>query len=100
MTMLNPGMRFEAGVPDTGTAIRIRLWADNTGQAKPNEPRAELLSLAIDGKPVQPSLVSTDTDRYAIYNVTIPEARTATAVVRTLSTGRELTISLKLTAES
>lgn len=100
MTVLKPGMRFEAGAPESGTTVRIRLWADNTGQAKPKEPRAELLSLSIDGKKVQPQSVSTDTDRYAIYNLADSSAHEATAAVRVLSTGRELTISLKLNAES
>jgi hypothetical protein len=99
MTVLKPGMRFETKAPDTGTAVRIRLWADNTGQAKPKEPRAELLRLAIDGKTVQPSLVSTDTDHYAIYHVADSSAHEATATVRVLSTGRELTISRKLKAD-
>jgi hypothetical protein len=99
MTVLKPGMRFETKAPDTGTAVRIRLWADNTGQAKPKEPRAELLRLAIDGKTVQPSLVSTETDHYAIYHVADSSAHEATATVRVLSTGRELTISRKLKAD-
>jgi hypothetical protein len=96
MTVLRPGMRFEAGAPEAGTAVRIRLWADNTGQARPKEARAELMALKIDGRTVEPKLVSTETDRYAIYNVTDRASRLATASVRILSTGRQITMRAAL----
>jgi hypothetical protein len=96
MTVLRPGMRFETDVPDAGTSVRIRLWADNTGQARPKEARADLLSLEVDGKKVQPQLVSTETDRYAIYHVADPAARRVTAMIRVLSTGRDSTMTASL----
>jgi hypothetical protein len=96
MTVLKPGMRFETGVPESGTAVRVRLWADNTGQARPKEARAELLALKIDGRAVEPKLVSTETDRYAIYPVADAQARLATAQIRVISTGQEIAMSASL----
>jgi hypothetical protein len=98
MTILSPGMRFETHTPHTGKSIRIRLWSDNTGHAKPMQPRAELVSLRIDGTSVHPRLITTDTDRYYIYE-SIPEgAQVASAVVRVLGTGEEITLRASLTA--
>jgi hypothetical protein len=96
MTVLKPGMPFETGVPESGAAMRIRMWADNTGQARPKEARAELLTLKIDGHTVEPKLVSTETDRYAIYHVADAQARLATAQIRIISTGQEITMSASL----
>lgn len=88
MTLLRPGMRFEVGVPETGLALRIRLWQQNTGQGLPREPRTELVSLQIDGSPVEPKVIETKADRYFLHWLEDkPGAHQAAARVRVLETG-------------
>jgi hypothetical protein len=89
MTVLRPGSPFEAGAPERGLAVRIRLWADNTGQGVPRTPRAELAALEVDGREVIPNAVSAQNDRYLIYAIPDAAARRATARVRALETGKE-----------
>jgi hypothetical protein len=89
-------MPFEAAVPAAGTNIRLRLWADHTGQAVPKEPRAELISLRVDDRVVKPAPVSTAHDRYWLYELQDSNARRVTAVVRVLATGKEVTLSTEL----
>jgi hypothetical protein len=85
VTVLRPGAKFEAGAPESGAAVRVRLWGDNNGQAVPGEARAELISLAVDGREVQPKLVEAAKDRYYLAHVD-GEGR-AVATVRVLATG-------------
>jgi hypothetical protein len=54
------------------------------------------MALKIDGRVVEPTLVSTETDRYTIYNVADEAARKAAADVRILSTGQQITMSASL----
>ncbi|HVX65086.1 MAG TPA: prenyltransferase/squalene oxidase repeat-containing protein, partial [Bryobacteraceae bacterium] len=96
LTVLKPEMPFETAVPAAGTNIRLRLWADHTGQAVPKEPRAELVSLRVDDRVVKPAPVSTAHDRYWLYELQDSNARRVTAVVRVLATGKEVTISTEL----
>lgn len=93
LTVLKPGMKFEAGVPQQGSALRLRLWADNTTQGAPKEPRVELVSFKIDGETVQPKLVSEKKDSYYIYGVTAPGKHRASARIRVRSTQKEHEIS-------
>jgi hypothetical protein len=67
--------------------VRVRLWGDNTGQGLPKEPRTELVSLEVDGKPAEPRAVSTKDDRYFIHQVSTPGSHHAVARVKILSNG-------------
>lgn len=68
LTLLRPGMLFEAGTPATGNpddlALRLRLWQDNSPQGHPLQPRTELKELRVDGKRVEPALQESKLDRY------------------------------------
>jgi hypothetical protein len=94
LTWLVPGTKFEAGVPETGVAVRVRLWQDNTGQGIPRAPRAELVELRINGGRVSPQLVETRNDRYFLAKAAA--TGDAEADVRLLDSGK--TISLRATA--
>lgn len=94
LVLLRPGMRFEAGVPAEGAALRLRLWQENTGQALPREPRAELVRLSIDGHAVEPKLVETRNDRYFLCPAAdTPGAHRAEAGIRLLASGRITTVT-------
>lgn len=94
LVLLRPGMRFEAGVPAAGAALRLRLWHENTGQALPREPRTELVRLRVDGAPVEPKLVETRSDRYFLCPA--PDtggAHRAEAEIRLLASGKITTVA-------
>lgn len=94
LTLLRPGMLFEAGAPEEGIALRLRVWQGNTGQALPREPRAELVLLRIDGVPVTPNLHESRNDRYFLYSIDDqPGAHRAEAQVRLIESGKVLTVS-------
>ncbi|MFN7939649.1 MAG: prenyltransferase/squalene oxidase repeat-containing protein [Bryobacteraceae bacterium] len=94
LVLLRPGMRFEAGVPEAGLALRLRLWHENTGQALPREPRAELLRMTVDGKSVSPVLRETRDDRFYLHPLAdTPGSHRAEAVVRELESGRTTTVA-------
>lgn len=96
LTVLRPGMRFEAAVPEQGLAIRLRLLGNNTGQGKPQEPLADLVSLEIDGARVEPHLVSTANDRYYLHTAMKASAREAVATVRLVDSGKTVRLTTPL----
>lgn len=98
LTVLKPGALFEAGVPQSGVAVRLRLWADNSNQALPKDPRSELISLEIDGNKVTPKEVNTNNDRYLIHHMEAAGARRAVAHVRVKATGKEFRYTADLSA--
>ena len=69
-------------------AIRLRLWADNTGQGVPRAARTELVSLEIDGRQTAMREVSTANDRYLIAPAPAGSRRVS-ARVRALSRRRK-----------
>jgi hypothetical protein len=92
LVLLRPGMPFEAGAPPADAqqdlALRLRLWRDNTQQGKPAEPRAEFVSLHVDGKPVSPELRETPADLFLIASLRrTPGEHRAEAQVRLLASG-------------
>jgi hypothetical protein len=94
LVLLRPGMPFEIGAPSAGVALRLRLWQENTGQALPREPRAELVRMRVDGQTVAPALTETNDDRF--YLLALPDApgaHRAEAEVRELQSGRITTVS-------
>jgi hypothetical protein len=95
LTVLRPGTPFEAGTPTEGAVVRIRLWADNTGQGVPRAPRAELVSLQIDERESVPREVATQNDRYLICPAP-PGARRVTARVRALDSRKETVLTAVL----
>jgi len=93
LTVLRPSSKFEAGAPASGIALRLRLWSENTGAGLPQEPRAELIELRVDGRAVQPQLFQTKDDRYHLAALDdSPGAHTAAARVRLVDSGRETTV--------
>jgi hypothetical protein len=98
LTVLRPGMRFEAGAPESGLALRLRLWQENTGRGVPDEPRAALLELTVDGRKVEPQLVESPQDRY--YLAALEEApgeHAAEARIRLAGSGREVSVKASWT---
>lgn len=94
LVLLRPGMPFESGAPSSGLALRLRLWHENTGQALPREPRAELVQMRVDGNTVTPSLTATNDDRYHLFALPeSPGAHRAEAEVRELQSGRTTTLT-------
>ncbi|MGE5568151.1 MAG: prenyltransferase/squalene oxidase repeat-containing protein [Rhodospirillales bacterium] len=94
LVLLRPGMKFEVAAPETGLALRLRLWQDNTGAGIPRQPRTELVELTLDGKRVEPDLKESKADRYYLYTFPAePGRHTAEARVRILESGNVVTIS-------
>jgi hypothetical protein len=93
LTLLRPGMRFEAGAPSADSrgalALRLRLWHENSQQGRPLEPHAELVELQVDGQPVKPALRQSEIDRYFLYEFTnSPGPHRAEAAARLRDSGR------------
>jgi hypothetical protein len=91
---------FEAGRPESGLALRVRCAWENTPQGLLKAPLSELVRLNVDGREVTPVLESRKRsngllDEHAhFYTLTSEAARgrhSATAVVRVLATGAEVT---------
>ena len=104
LVALRPEDVFEAGHPETGVALRVRCAWRNTPQGFPRERLAELVSLQVDGREVQPRLVESPrpkgpgiADSYHLHAVPAG-ARAATATVREISSGRTETFSCLLGA--
>lgn len=92
LVLLRPGMMFESAAPAAEApedlALRLRLWQDNTQQGKPAEPRAELVSLRVDGKQISPQLRETPADRFLLASLRrAPGEHRAEAQVRLLASG-------------
>jgi hypothetical protein len=86
-------MKFEAGAPESGLALRLRLWQENTGRGVPAEPHAELLGLTVDGRKVEPGLVESAEDRYYLAALDdAPGEHAAEARLRIISSGRETSV--------
>ena len=102
LTPVSAGSPFEEGAPASGSAVRLRLWHDNNGQAVPGEARAELISLTIDGREVKPELTVQQKGRYRdrYYLVPVPEpgAHVAVATVRVSAGGAVRKIEKRWTA--
>ena len=93
LVVLRPGMRFEAGTPSEGQAVRLRLSAENNGQGLPQADNVELVDLRIDGKRVETEFRKTREDRYHIVQMqSAPGRHTAEAEVRWIAAGRIETI--------
>src|SRR5690606_32595448 len=56
LVLLRPDDRFEAGRPDRGLALRVRVAFRNTTQGLPREPLAQLVRLTVDDQEVRPAL--------------------------------------------
>ncbi|WP_446743418.1 prenyltransferase/squalene oxidase repeat-containing protein [Silvibacterium acidisoli] len=99
VTKLEANAPFEAGAPEDGVSLRIRLRYD-TGSSPNNqaflEPQTALLSLEVDGREVRPEAVEAKADRYLICRRVSANARQATAVVRDMATGKVETIHVDL----
>lgn len=99
---LRPDDVFEAGRPDQGVAMRLRCARKNTPQGFPREPLVEFVSMQVNGREVYPQLIETRrpkgdgvADSYYLQPVD-SRARTVTAQVRELSSGRIVSFSCLL----
>jgi len=97
LTALRPSMPFEKDLPITGITLRIRLSyaPDNPSRVIQTDPVSELLSLKIDGQPVEPTLVSQPHDKHFTYAPS-PTAKTATVTFRSLTTRQEESVTISL----
>lgn len=76
---LRPGDPFEEGCPQRGLAFRVRIAGSNNPQGRPLEPLAEIESLRVDGRVVEPRLVERKgaqglTDLYRVFEMPDPSA--------------------------
>jgi len=123
LVAVTPADAFEAARPDEGVTVRVRCWWQ--GRVYREKPVVELLSLSIDGKSVTASLVERRDnasakkakkgkaakgtsaaagrllDCYHTYHLPASARgkHEATAVVRAISTGREVKKSIEFTIE-
>jgi hypothetical protein len=94
---------FEAGRPESGLALRVRCAWENTAQGLPKAPLAELAKLSVDGRFVTPELVTRkrangqgeDHFHRWLMQSAAPGQHQATATVRVLATGREVTRTIE-----
>ena len=83
--------------------LRVRCAWENTAQGLPKMPLAELVKLSVDGREVTPTLVAAKRsngqlgDHYHLWpmDTGTPGRHAATAVVRVLATGEEVTRSIE-----
>ena len=94
---------FETVRPERGVALRLRCAWENTAQGLPKTPLAELVKLSVDGRKVEPTLETRKRPNGQIeehchlwpIGDAAPGAHTATAVVRVLATGAEVTRTIE-----
>ena len=122
LVALHPDDPFESGRPAKGVALRVRCQWENTTQGQPKTPRAEFVSLTVDGKKVDPqplraaaaagkakgkkkakgkgpaqgAAAPSSTWQYLMQSPA-PGRHRATVTVRELATGRESTRTLEFT---
>jgi hypothetical protein len=97
LVALTPADTGEAGAPKQGTALRIRRrWSNTASGGAPKAPTSELVSVSVDGSPVQPQRVTPGNEKGAAdppkkdeyYLVPLPDLpsghHTATAAVKPL----------------
>jgi hypothetical protein len=87
-----PHRRPVAALTPVPGGLRIRLWADNNGQGLPKQPRAELVSLEIDGTTVSPEFHESRDDRYWLLSGLRDGEHHARATVSILHTGETRTV--------
>jgi hypothetical protein len=103
LALLRPEDRFEAGRPEAGAALRVRLWWETTGQGVLKQERARLLRLEVDGQAVEPRVMETKNaqgrlaDRYHL--VVLQELKAgrhvAVATVERLDNGKQERVALE-----
>jgi prenyltransferase beta subunit len=99
LTVLTPGMPFEAGVPADGLCIRVRLrfgLGANPNKAILEKQESSLVSMQIDGRQVVPESIVLEHDRYLIYRVRDPSVKKVTVVVKNLATQETETLRADL----
>src|SRR5262245_5512883 len=94
--------QLEVGRPEKGVAVRLRCAMTNTTQGLPKTPIAEFVKLMVAGNQVQPEHIVNRRPNGAVeddyYLYAWPEAQpgryTATATVRKVAGGKEITRSI------
>ncbi len=106
LVAIRPEDKFEAGVPNTGVALRVRVAHRNSNHGHLKTPLAEFLRLSVNGKQVETDLISvSDTrnpellvDQYRLYQLPRNAASvTAVAEIRDLSTSQIVRQSIEVT---
>jgi hypothetical protein len=103
LAAVRPDDTWEAARPERGITIRVRCRWDCTAQGLPKTPRAELVSLAIDGQKVTPALSAPKNkagayqDYYHFHHLAepVPGKHTATAKVHTPAVKAESSHSIE-----
>ncbi len=102
IVVLRPGLKFEAGVPASGAAIRVRLAAHHTPDGQPREPLVTLSELLVDGKHVDAQAIEIKdrqgaiSDRYLVALIKLT-AGPHTAVARILDIASKQQSEVQLT---
>ncbi len=99
MVVVRPEDEFEAGRPQEGVNLRIRVAHRNTNHGVLKEPLARFESLTVNGEKVSPQLVSIPStrspnaleDQYLLYSIRSAERHCqATGVARILANGERV----------
>jgi hypothetical protein len=103
LAVVKPEDVFEAGRPDRGVVLRVRSAWENTPQGLARKPISEFVSLTVDGRRREPSLVERKRpnglfEEHA-HHLALPDIAAgqhrATFVVRERATGREFTSAVE-----
>lgn len=105
LVALTPDDAGEAARPKTGVTLRVRCAWQNTTQGQPKKPLAELVKLMVDNQQVEAELVAPRRpngmfeDHYHRFSLAEPKPgpHTASATVRDLRTGQEITRTINFT---
>ena len=101
---------FETGAPEKGIHLRVRTAWTNTTQGQLVEPLSQFVSLTVDGVKVDAEEATKRagrnrnalSDHYYLWRIpeATPEEHNATAVVRVLESGEELSKNIAFGAKS
>jgi len=103
LAVVKPEDEFEAGRPDRGVVLRVRSAWENTPQGLARKPISEFVSLTVDGRRREPSLVERKRpnglfEEHA-HHLALPDIAAgqhrATVVVRERATRREFTSAVE-----
>lgn len=104
LVAVRPEDEFEMDRPAAGVSLRVRCAWQSSYLGALQKPLAELVRLSVDGREVTPTLVErkhTNTQAgehahvYALTDAAAEGEHTVTAVVREISTGREIARTLQ-----
>ncbi len=110
LVAVSPRDPFETGAPEKGIHLRVRTAWTNTTQGQLVEPLSQFVSLTVDGVKVDAEEATKRagrnrnalSDHYYLWRIpeATPEEHNATAVVRVLESGEELSKNIAFGAKS